>query len=152
MTHSLKNTWITIFSILAMLMSNYVSSAPMMAMNSVLYSASETSIDHHVHTSPTHVEFVELDKSSLAHHHQTNCHSSADPVQKAASKQAAMSHCGDSSKNVDTCCVSVCSSVSYPTEVAYSPNPLSSTLALHHSIKIGVKVSRIQSLLRPPSA
>ena len=149
MTHSLKNTWITIFSILAMLMSNFVSSAPMMAMNSLLYSSSEIPTDHHIHTSPINVEFVELDNSS---HEQTNCHSSSDPVHTSESNQVAMSHCGDSNTNVDACCVSVCSSVSYPTEVAYSPSTLSSTLALHHSIKIGVKVSRIQSLLRPPSA
>lgn len=152
MTHSFKNTWIMIFSILAMLMSNYVSSAPMIKMNSIYYSVSEQTTELHTYVSPTSVEFVEPDGSPHAHHHQANCHSSADTVQTAESNQATMNHCGDPSKNADTCCISICSSVSYPTECAYSPSTLSSTLALHHSLKIGVKVSRIQSLLRPPSA
>ncbi|MCC2525759.1 hypothetical protein [Vibrio coralliilyticus] len=118
----------------------------------MLSSVPEAVTEHHVHPSPTNMEFVELDKSSHAHQHQTNYHSSDGPVHTGGSSQATMSHCVDSSTNVDTCCISECSSVSYPTEVAYSPSTFSSTLALHHSIKIGVKVSRIQSLLRPPSA
>lgn len=149
MTHLLKNTWISIFSILVILTSDYVSSAPMMATNSVFYSSSETSTEHHIHSSPINVEFAELDNSS---HQQTNCHSSANPAHTAESNHVATGHCGDSSINLDTVCDSVCTNVSYPTEVAYSPSTLTSTLALHHSIKIGVKVSRIQSLLRPPSA
>ncbi|NLS13838.1 hypothetical protein HGP28_13150 [Vibrio sp. SM6] len=149
MTHSLKNTWITIFSILAMLMSNYVSSAPLMAMNSMPVSISEVTSSHHNHMSSNHVE-----SSGFSAHHQqaTNCHSGEGSTDSEHHTKMVMSHCGDSNSSADTCCVSVCSSVSYPIEVVYLPNPLSSTLALHHSIKIGVKVSRIQSLLRPPSA
>ncbi|MEC7941437.1 MAG: hypothetical protein VX212_13480 [Pseudomonadota bacterium] len=150
MTHSLKNIWITIFSILAMLIASYVSSAPMMAMNSMLVSMPEVTSSHNNHSPSGHIEYSEL---SAQHHQQPiNCHSEEGSPGSEHQTKIVMSHCGDAKSSVDTCCASVCSSISYPTEVACSPNPLSSTLALHHSIQIGVKVSRIQSLLRPPSA
>ena len=148
MTHSLKNTWITIFSILAMLMSNYVSSAPMMAINSMFVSTPGVINSHDNHSPSDHIAYSKLS----AHQQPTNCHSNESSLDSEHQSQMSMSHCGDANSSVDTCCLSICSSVSYPSEFAYSPSTLSYTLALHHSIKIGVKVSRIQSLLRPPSA
>lgn len=148
MTHSLKNTWITIFSILAMLMSNYVSSAPMIAINSMFVSTPEVINSHDNHSPSDHIAYSKLS----AHQQATNCHSNESSLDSEHQAQMSMSHCGDPNSSVDTCCLSICSSVSYPSEFAYSPSTLSYTLALHHSIKIGVKVSRIQSLLRPPSA
>lgn len=152
MTNSFKNTWITIFSILVMLMSNYVSSAPMMAINSMFVFTPEVTNSHDNHSSSDHIEYSERSAHHQHHQQPTNCHSDESSLDSEHQSQMSMNHCGDANSSVDTCCVSVCSSVSYPSEFAYSPSTLSYTLALHHSIKIGVKVSRIQSLLRPPSA
>ncbi len=153
MIHSLKHTWITIFSILAMLMSNYVSSAPMMTMSRVLSSDSTVS----AHSSPQHHSSI-VSSSELSTHSTQNtppCHSMNDATSGAELHTQAlqnMNHCGDSGSGVDSCCISICASVSYPTGDSNDLGILSSSLALHQSIKIGAKVMRIQGLLRPPSA
>lgn len=152
MTHSFNNTWITIFSILAMLLSNYVSSAPMMAMDSMFLSLPEVTNSHDNHSQSAHTKYYKLSADQQHHQQSTNCHSDESSPDSEHQAQMSMSHCGDANSSIDTCCVSICSSVSYPSEFAYSPNTLSYTLALHHSVKIGIKVSRIQSLLRPPAA
>ncbi len=149
MSHSLKNTWIMILSILAMLMSSFVSSAPFMVKNSLSSSDSQVTVRHHSSSSVDRSDYLEPSGASYGSQQEIDCHSGNGGPQPDSPLATDNSHCDDFA---DACCISVCSSVSYPTEVAYSLSSLSSTLALHHSIKIGVKVSRIQSLLRPPSA
>jgi len=133
MTHSFKNTWVTILSIFAMLMANYVSSASITSMNSLLAFVPALSTTHHNSQLKHHIDNIGLNSSSHDTHQQHNY------------------HCDDSSPNVDHCCLSICSNVSYPNDIAYLLSILSPTLALHRSIKIGTKVSRIHKLLRPLS-
>lgn len=156
MTQSLKNTWITIFSIFAMLMSNYVSSAPAMTLNNILAAnVTMTSTELPSHHTAHHAKSPELAVEHHAKHTGTHCHSMNDNIsieEPTAKASAKMTHCGDSSSSVDNCCTSVCSGVSYPTDAPYSLIPFSSSLALHQSVIIGDKVTRIQHLLRPPSA
>ncbi|RTZ17693.1 hypothetical protein EJ063_02595 [Vibrio aquaticus] len=152
MIHSHKNIWIAIFSLFAMLMSSYVSSMPMMAMNNApSYSMASDERDSHQHH---HVaEYRELSSDAHSDHKATNCHSESHPtVDLAAHNVMESSHCSDSSSSVDTCCISVCSSTSYPTSDVDAPHSLSFSLALHQSDTIGAPVTRIQTLLRPPSA
>ncbi|MEZ8106907.1 hypothetical protein [Vibrio cortegadensis] len=154
MKHSLKHIWITMFSIFAMLMSNYVSSTPVMTMSD-MKSQAMTTLDQPTHHAQTRIS---TETTSTNHHTnpiKTNCHSMSSntpTVDAGAEASSTMMHCGDSESNVDDCCVSVCSSVSYPIDPSYGVKIVSSSLALHHTFKIGDKVTRIQGLLRPPSA
>ena len=146
MNHSFKNTLVTIFSVFAMLVSSLVSSMPMMVKNSMLSSNAESVSSHHNHTPSDHFHITAPAPSACQ---QMDCHSDKPLSQLANQLERDSSHCDGLS--VDSCCTSVCSSVSYPIQSARSPSTLTPTLALHQSIKIGDKVSRIQSLLRPPS-
>ena len=146
MNHSFKNTWVTLFSIFAMLMSSFVSSAPMMVNNSTPHVNSKVVSSHHNHTSSDHLDTT---ASANSNSQQMDCHSDKFLSTLASQLERDSSHCD--SLSVDSCCASVCSSVSYPIQAADSPCTLAPTLALHKPIKIGNKVSRIQSLLRPPS-
>lgn len=149
MNYSLKHTLILMLSIFTMLLSNYVSSAPTMAMNNM--SA--------MMTMPSHEQAIEASSHHSSHHaieNRTSCHSMNDNFSIAGSaakvsSNTETSHC-DSGSGVDDCCASVCSSLSYPTDASYALSVFSSSLALHQSVKIGDKITRIQSLLRPPSA
>ncbi|KII76081.1 hypothetical protein [Vibrio renipiscarius] len=154
MKHSLKHIWVTIFSIFAMLMSNYVSSAPAMTMGgmqSKVMISPEQAMLHHAQTS------VFIDTHSINQHakqDRTGCHSVNDNPSALDSIDYSLSnlaHCSDSGTGVDDCCTSVCSSVSCPIAPSNGLQSFSSSLALHQSVKIGDKVTRIQNLLRPPS-
>jgi len=147
MNHSFKNTLVTIFSVFAMLVSSLVSSTPMMVKNSMLSFDAELVSSHHNHTPSDHFHIT---VSALSACQQVECHSDKTLSQLDDQLERDSSHCDGLS--VDSCCTSVCSSVSYPIQSANSPSTLAPTLALHKPIKIGNKVSRIQSLLRPPSA
>lgn len=152
MIHSQKNTWIAIFSLFAMLMSSYVSSMPMMAMNSLPFSysaAAEKSATHSHHHS---VEYTELSRDTQTEHSASHCHSVGQPQGEIfAHSSMENTHCGDASSGGDTCCISVCSSTSFPTSGVDALHTLSFSLALHQSDTIGAPVTRIQTLLRPPS-
>jgi hypothetical protein len=156
MKHSLRHNLVMIFSIFAMLLSNYVSSAPAMALSSLqnqAVSVVQTSIHQNEH------QHKISETGSVTEHHashnRTSCHSMNDNTPNLDSNHqspSSMSHCGDSESSVDDCCASVCSSVSYPNSSYISSVDTTSSLALHHPVKIGDKVARIQGLLRPPSA
>ncbi|MFA0519893.1 hypothetical protein AB4501_23390, partial [Vibrio sp. 10N.222.55.E8] len=59
--------------------------------------------------------------------------------------------CLGGSDSVHDCCVSVCSTTCYPIHAVQAIHPFSPSFACFQSITIGQKVSRTQSLLRPPS-
>ncbi|NOH78780.1 hypothetical protein F0231_03385 [Vibrio sp. RE86] len=153
MIHSQKNTWIAIFSLFAMLMSSYVSSMPMMAMNSLPSSYSTAAEKSDTHPHHHSVEYTEMSRDTQTEHSASHCHSQGQP-QDDISAYSAMknTHCGDTSFGGDTCCISVCSSTSFPTSGVDALHTLSFSLALHQSDTIGAPVTRIQTLLRPPSA
>ncbi len=139
MTYSLRHTCVLIISIIAMLMLSYVSSMPMMSNNSLSIQASQT-LSHHVSMAKSEMEANQ--------HTVLGCHSAEDLTAMSSDD----SHCDNSNALSDDCCKSVCSVAFYPLASARLISTTNSALALHSSIKIGVKVTRIRNILRPPSA
>lgn len=137
MTNTLRQTSILIISILAMLMSSYVSSMPMMDMSPISTSSLQPKLSHH--------ESMGMTEKTASHHAMIDC----QPMEMAESKSS--THCDSSSVFGGDCCKSVCSSVFFPLSSSRLINISEPDLALRHPIKIGVTVTRIQSLLRPPS-
>ncbi|KAB0300947.1 hypothetical protein F2Z80_17825 [Vibrio fortis] len=135
MTHSLKTFWITIFSIFAMLMSTSVSSASTMEMQMM---DKETMSCHHA--------------SMMTHAMSSMCDVSSDDQSMHDMGQHKTSHCSHGGDMGANCCVSICLSWSYPIQSINSLSSFAYSLAPHHSVIIGSKVARIQSILRPPSA
>ena len=153
MIHPRKNTWIAIFSLFAMLMSSYVSSMPMMTTNSLPSSYSAAVEKSHTHPHHYSAEYTELSRDTHAEHSASHCNSQGEPPSEISAHSAMKNtHCGDTSTGGDTCCISVCSSTSFPTSGVDALHTLSFSLALHQSDTIGAPVTRIQTLLRPPSA
>ena len=137
MTDSLRQTSILIISILAMLMSSYVSSMPMMDMSAISSSSIQTQRSHH--------DSMEMSETTASHHAMIGCPS------MEMTKSDSSIHCGSSSTSGGDCCKSVCTSVFFPLSSSRLISTSESDLAQRHPIKIGVTVTRIQSLLRPPS-
>ncbi len=141
MTYSTKQTLITVFSIIAMLMSSYVSGMPMMVMQGsqvnldpgFQVTSVESDTDCHSHTLSSPDTMAQA--STLTSEHQTS---------------ASTKHCG-SAGGADSCCISLCATASYPLQSTQTLSGLLPSLALHRTVKIGVKVKRVQTLLRPPS-
>ncbi len=149
MTHSLKSTLIMMLSIFAMLTSNYVSSAPGMVINSLLVKSTT------VASVTAHSQTVAPDKMN---HSTPECHSSGSTSTvvnaelSLTNSSAVNKHCDSGDGTIHICCTSVCSSVSYPIQITHSFSEFAPSLALHHPVKIGDKIMRLQSILRPPSA
>ncbi|MFY2508118.1 hypothetical protein ACN3E9_07460 [Vibrio pectenicida] len=151
MNHSLKHTWITLFSILAMLMTSYVSSSPLMPGDSML---SLVQSSENTHCQTRFNQSGNVSANTNQHKVSVSCHlmknASSDGIQEPVS----MAHCGDSYLSVDNCCPSVCSSVPYPLDTLDTLDALgllSFSLAPYQSFKIGLTATHITSLLRPPS-
>ncbi|MDW2063703.1 MULTISPECIES: hypothetical protein [unclassified Vibrio] len=137
MTNSLRQTSILIISILAMLMSSYVSSMPMMGMSPISSSSVQPKLSHH--------DSMEMSETTASHHAMISC-----PSMEMTESDSSI-HCESSSTFGGDCCKSVCSSVFFPLSSSRLISTSESDLAQRHPIKIGVTVTRIQSLLRPPS-
>ncbi|EKO3580351.1 hypothetical protein M3929_003075 [Vibrio metschnikovii] len=138
MTDSLRQTSILIISILAMLMSSYVSSMPMMDMSAISSSSIQTQRSHH--------GSMGMSETTASHYAMIGCPS------MEVTKSDSSIHCDSSSTSGGDCCKSVCTSVFFPLSSSRLISTSESDLvALRHPIKIGVTVTRIQSLLRPPS-
>ncbi|WP_332400504.1 hypothetical protein [Vibrio metschnikovii] len=136
MTNSLRQTSILIISILAMLMSSYVSSMPMMDMSPISTSSVQ----------PSNHDSMEMSETTASHYAMIGCPS------MEVTKSDSSIHCDSSSTSGGDCCKSVCTSVFFPLSSSRLISTSESDLvALRHPIKIGVTVTRIQSLLRPPS-
>ena len=137
MTNTFRTTWITILSILAMLMSSYVSSAPVMMANMISPSAN---LNHNAMQSNTNMAGCDTVVASLDHaqHAET-------------SSPETSSHCATLMDDAYNCCSSVCSSVCFPLQVSQVSRDYTFSLALHSPIIIGDKVTRSQSILRPPT-
>ncbi len=154
MTNTLRTTWITVFSIIAMLMSSYASSSSAMMTDIMMMEMSSgKSACYHSDTSVN---------DSMA-----GCHVMSEEVHAQDSNMSAhalMAQCDMSSMSEDgspmmgnhcssaDCCASVCSATSYPIQAVQVANPFVSSLARFQSVTIGQKVARAQSLLRPPTA
>jgi hypothetical protein len=136
MTNSLRQTSILIISILAMLMSNYVSSMPVMDMSPISTSSVQ----------PSNHDSMEMSETTASHHAMIGCPS------MEMTKSDSSIHCDSSSTSGGDCCKSVCTSVFFPLSFSRLISVSEPDQALRHPIKIGVTVTRIQSLLRPPSA
>ncbi|KOO16663.1 hypothetical protein AKJ18_00920 [Vibrio xuii] len=156
MTHSLKNTMIMMFSIILMLISNYVSSSPAMAMNSVPFENAKVMDEaHNHHSQPT--QMAEVPTPKRPHSQHTDCMSMNQGdtphsmTNKAQTESTNSVHCGESDNGMHTCCTTVCSSASYPNHGAQLLSTITPSLALHQSLKIGDTVTRLQSILRPPT-
>ena len=135
MTNSLRQTSILIISILAMLMSNYVSSMPVMGMSPISTSSVQ----------PSNHDSMEMSETTASHHAMIGCPS------MEMTKSDSSIHCDSSSTSGGDCCKSVCTSVFFPLSFSRLISVSEPDQALRHPIKIGVTVTRIQSLLRPPS-
>lgn len=156
MTHSLKNTMIMMFSIVLMLISNYVSSSPVMAMNSVSFENAKAMDEAHSHHSQP-MQMAEVSAPKRPHSQHTDCMSMNQDdtphsmTNKAHTESTNSAHCGVSDSDIHTCCTTVCSSASYPIHGAQPLSAITPSLALHQSLKIGDTVTRLQSILRPPT-
>ncbi|MFA0055622.1 hypothetical protein [Vibrio echinoideorum] len=150
MTNTLRTTWITVFSIVAMLVSSYASSSSIMMTNvmmsqmgsnqSACYHSDALAAECHVVSSESHAEHTNMDAQAF----DSQCHMSPESED-----------CGDMMGNHcsgSDCCASVCSTVSYPIQAVQTVNPFISSFARFQSVTIGQKVARAQSLLRPPTA
>ena len=148
MNHSLKHTWITLFSILAMLMTSYVSSSPVMSGDSML---SLIQSSENAHCQAHFNQSGNVSANTNQHNVSVSCHAmenaSSDDIQEPVS----MAHCGGTNLSVDNCCPSVCSSVPYPLDTFEDLGSLSFSLASYQSFKIGLTATHITGLLRPPS-
>ncbi|WP_299685542.1 hypothetical protein [uncultured Vibrio sp.] len=138
MTDSLRQTSIMIISILAMLMSSYVSSMPMMDMSPISTSSTHLTLSHH--------DSMAMSEAA-SHHAAVGC----PPMHMEMTASDSANHCDNSSSLTGDCCKSLCSSVFFPLSSSRLISTSDSDLALYNPIKIGVKVTRIQGLLRPPS-
>ena len=154
MTNILRTTWITVFSIIAMLMSSYASSSSaMMTEVMMMEMSSSKSACYHSDTSAS---------DSMA-----GCHVTSEEAHAEHSNMSGhdlMAQCDMSSMSEDgghmmgnhcssaDCCASVCSATSYPIQAVQAAKPYVSSLARFQSVIIGQKVARAQSLLRPPTA
>lgn len=150
MTRSFSTTLVMLFSILAMLMSSYVASQPMMAMNGMLVNQAPTMTEMSTHHAADEASYTPMSNSHHAMMQTNRCHGSS-PSTTALDVTDSLELCGDPDSGMGHC-NSVCSSVSYPIVASYASATLISSLALHQTEKIGDEVNRIQSLLRPPSA
>ncbi|NOH97408.1 hypothetical protein [Vibrio sp. 99-70-13A1] len=156
MTNTLRTIWITVFSIIAMLMSSYTSSSPVMMLDMTPPQAMASMMsDCHL---PDSLDKHQTGISSLPQpkdHHSSmlamSDHAHHDTDSQRSSKNKASHHCQGTSDTVHNCCMSVCSSVSWPLNTSHIPFELSPSLAQYQPLVIGNKVSRIQTLLRPPS-
>lgn len=150
MKHSLKHTLITLLSILAMLMTSYVSSVRAMSGNSMPFSVMSSS-DMPCHTRK--IDFLTTSTELVQISSRENCHSmvgaSLDDLDKAASDT--MTHCQGANSTVDNCCPSVCSGVPYPIDTLSSLGMVSVSRALHQSLKLDLAVAYIDGIQRPPS-
>ncbi|WP_114787202.1 hypothetical protein [Vibrio tetraodonis] len=148
MQHSLKHTLITLLSILAMLMTSYVSSA--MAANS-MPSALMPSSDMPCHTQK--ISSLATSTESAQTSPNESCHSMANSSFGGSDKAVSdtMTHCQGANSSIDNCCPSVCSGVLYPIGTLGSLDIVPISLALHQSLKLDLAVAHIDGLLRPPS-
>ena len=148
MQHTLKHTLITLFSILAMLMTSYVSST--MAANS-MPSALMPSTGMPCHTQ--NIDALATSTESAQTSPNENCHSMANSSFGGSYKAVSdtLSHCQEANSCIDSCCPSVSSGVPYPIDTLSSLGIVSISLALHQSLKLDLAVVYIDGLLRPPS-
>ncbi|WP_261905201.1 hypothetical protein [Vibrio fortis] len=135
MTYSLKTFWITIFSILAMLLSTGVSSASTIEMQMM---DKETMACPHASMMTPEIAAM----CSVSDAHQS-MHDMA---------QHEPGHCSHGGDGFANCCVSICLSWSYPLQSMNTLSSFAYSLAPYHDVIIGSKVARIQFILRPPSA
>lgn len=154
MTNTFRTTWITVFSIIAMLMSSYASSSSAMMTdimmlemssgNSACYHNDKSTIDSmagcHVVSEEAHAEHSNMSAHAL----MAQCDMSS---MSEDSDHMIGNHCSGAD-----CCASVCSATCYPIQDVQAANPFVSSLARFQSVIIGQKVARAQSLLRPPTA
>ncbi|MCY9824536.1 hypothetical protein [Vibrio chagasii] len=154
MTNTLRTTWITVFSIIAMLMSSYASSSSaMMTEVMMMEMSSSKSACYHSDTSVSdsmagcHVTSEE----AHAEHSNMSGHDLMAQCDMASMSEDGSHMMGNHCSSAD-CCASVCSATSYPIQAVQAANPFVSSLARFQSVIIGQKVARAQSLLRPPTA
>ena len=154
MTNTFRTTWITVFSIIAMLMSSYASSSSVMMTNMMTaqMGSSQSACYHsddsangmmagcHIMNTESHAEPSNMDAQAF----MTQCHM---PSASEDGDNMMGSHCS----GVD-CCASVCSTASHPIQAIQAANLFAYSLARFQSVTIGQKVARAQSLLRPPTA
>ncbi|MDA0154342.1 hypothetical protein OH460_18625 [Vibrio sp. Makdt] len=140
MTNTLRTTWITVFSIIAMLMSSYASSSSAMMSDIMMLEMSSGNSACHVMGEQAHAEHSNMNTHDL----MAQCDMSS---MSEDSDHMMGNHCSGAD-----CCASVCSANCYPIQDVQAANPFTSSLARFQSVTIGQKVARAQSLLRPPTA
>ncbi|CDT87793.1 MULTISPECIES: hypothetical protein [Vibrio] len=91
-----------------------------------------------------HAIYVELSADDKMASHQESMDAHGEHVMG--------NNCCGGSDSAHICCYSVCSTASHTIQALQANYQISSSFALHHSVTIGQKVTRAQSLLRPPSA
>ncbi|PKF81508.1 hypothetical protein CW749_02410 [Vibrio sp. vnigr-6D03] len=142
MNRRLKTTWITMLSIVALLFSGFVTSAPVMMMT-----MAEHQIESNV--SPCHASSSPMADNLSAH----KSHSPDRPIHSLmadSGKNDASDACSPASHEGHTCCAAVCGVTFVPLLTRSSMNVADFALAPIASITIGDALSRTQSLFRPP--
>ncbi|WGV98858.1 hypothetical protein QF117_02540 [Vibrio sp. YMD68] len=155
MTHSIKNTFIVLLSIVAILMSSYVSSSPVMVTSNSqpTHTITSSEVNHNKLAKMDMIGLHGAEEVSEKRHDESH-HHAPDHSKSAVDKEitsAQNDHCDENNNGPHTCCLSLCSSFSYPLSSSLLFSTFSPTLALHQSIHIGDKMTRSETLLRPPS-
>ncbi|OED80691.1 hypothetical protein [Vibrio splendidus] len=154
MTNTFRKTWIIVFSIIAMLMSSYASSSSalmtevmMMEMGSSKSACyhSDTSVNDSMAGCHVMSEEVHAEDSNMS------AHALMAQFDMSSMSEDGSSMMGNHCSSAD-CCASMCSASPYPIQAVQAVDQLSFSLARFQSVTIGQKVTRAQSLLRPPSA
>ncbi|MEZ8724439.1 hypothetical protein AB6D66_25570 [Vibrio pomeroyi] len=154
MTNTLRTTWITVFSIIAMLMSSYASSSSaMMTEVMMMEMSSSKSACYHSDTSANDsmAGCYVTSENPHAEHSNMSGHDLMVQCDMSSMSEDGGHMMGNHCSSAD-CCASVCSATSYPIQAVQAANPFVSSLARFQSVIIGQKVARAQSLLRPPTA
>ncbi|WP_104401216.1 hypothetical protein [Vibrio penaeicida] len=134
MANQLKTIWITVLSIVALLFSGFVTSAPVMMIDMIEQASSKAS--------PCHVSSVD----ATPNHSMKMMHSDRSGTSAESLSCLSDSHGGH------TCCIAVCATTFVPLPVSDVLVYTRFTLSPFYAVTIGDEISRTQTLFRPPIA
>ncbi|WP_028022204.1 hypothetical protein [Enterovibrio calviensis] len=136
---SLRTFWISVISLLVMLLSSFASSASSMSMQMDMMSG------HNMSANAVDCGMgMQLDNL----HAQHNNHELTD--EHAHQPSASPMHCGDDTDMIHNCCSATCFTSIALLSPAYQSQPLMTQLALIASERDISVIERSQSLYRPP--
>ncbi|MGF1767957.1 hypothetical protein L4D06_11335 [Enterovibrio makurazakiensis] len=138
---SFRTFWISVISLLVMLLSSFASSASSLSMQMDMMSG---------HKMSANVVDCDMGKQPVNLHAQHANHKLIDePIDQSS---ASPTHCGDDTNMVHNCCSATCFTSVALLSPAYQSQQLLTQLALISSERDISVIERTQSLYRPPIA